>query len=149
MGLAVTSWHFVSAAPSSSGEELLKPFPWSSMGSLSWETALRELLQPKSFPCATDLHELLLLHWPWSLQNCFSHIFSLLPTAAVVLAHKLFHLHDYVFTGTLPQSLMSLSLFSVRSILDQLVLALSGMRRTGTDLQKPPLDAPHYQNIVT
>jgi len=53
MGVVVSSSHVVSAAPSSSH------FPCSSVGSLSWETVLHELLQHEFFPQAAVLHELL------------------------------------------------------------------------------------------
>ena len=49
----------VSAAPSSSGGGLLTLFPCSSVGCLSWGSALQEFLQLKSFPCTAVLHELL------------------------------------------------------------------------------------------
>jgi len=50
MRVAVSSSHFVSAAPCSSGGGLLTLFPCSNMGSLSWETVLHKLLQQESFP---------------------------------------------------------------------------------------------------
>ena len=59
MGVAVSSPHVISAAPSSSGGGLLTLFPCSSVGSLPRETVLHELLQRESLPQATVLHELL------------------------------------------------------------------------------------------
>jgi len=58
MGVAVSSSHAVSAAPSSSGGGLLILFPCSKVRSLSQETVLHKLLQRESFPWATALHEL-------------------------------------------------------------------------------------------
>jgi len=58
MGVAVSSSHVVSAAPSSSGGGLLTLCPCSSVRSLSWETVLHKLLQRESFPRAATLHEL-------------------------------------------------------------------------------------------
>jgi len=58
MGVAVSSSHVVSAAPSSSGGRLLTLFPCSSVRSLPWETVLHKLLQSESFPWAAALHEL-------------------------------------------------------------------------------------------
>jgi len=58
MGVMVSSSHIVSAAPSSSGGELLTLCPCSSVRSLSRETALHKLLQRESFPWAAALHEL-------------------------------------------------------------------------------------------
>jgi len=58
MGVAVSSSHVVSAAPSSSGGGLLTLFPNSSMKSLSRDTVLHELLQCESFPWAAALHDL-------------------------------------------------------------------------------------------
>ena len=59
MGVAVSSPHVVSAALSSSGGGLFTLCPCSSMGSLSQETVLHELLQRETFPRAVALHELL------------------------------------------------------------------------------------------
>ena len=59
MGVAVSSSHVVSAAPSSSGAGLLTLLPCSSVGSLSWGSALHELLQRESFPQVAVLHKLL------------------------------------------------------------------------------------------
>jgi len=58
MGVAVCSSDVVSTAPSSSGGGVLTLCPCSSVGSLSRETVLHELLQRESFPRAADLHEL-------------------------------------------------------------------------------------------
>jgi len=49
MGVVVSSSHVVFAAPSTSGGGLLTLFPCSSIGSLSWETVLHELLKCESF----------------------------------------------------------------------------------------------------
>ena len=66
MGVTVRSSHVVSAAPSSSGAGLLTLFHCSSVGSLSWETVLQELLQCGSFPQASVFHELLQhVSLPW------------------------------------------------------------------------------------
>jgi len=59
MGVAVSSSHVVSAAPSSSGEGLLTLLPCSSVGSLPRETVLHELLHHEAFSWAAILHELL------------------------------------------------------------------------------------------
>ena len=59
MGVAVSSSHAVSAAPSSSGGGLLTLFPCSSVGSLSQGSALHKLLQHESFARAAVLHKLL------------------------------------------------------------------------------------------
>jgi len=59
MGVAVSSSHVVSAAPSSPGEGLLALLPCFSMGSLPWAIVLHKLLQHGSFPRAAVLHELL------------------------------------------------------------------------------------------
>ena len=59
MGLALTSSHLVSAAPSSSQGGLLTLCPCSSVGSLPRETVLHELLQREAFPRAAVLHKLL------------------------------------------------------------------------------------------
>jgi len=66
MGVAVSSSHFVSAAPSSSGEGLLPLFPCSSMKSLSWERVLHKLLQRESFPLVAVLHKAA----PWGHKCC-------------------------------------------------------------------------------
>jgi len=58
MGVAVSSSHFVSAAPSFSGGGLLTFCPCSIMGSLPQETVLHKLLQCNSFPWAAAIHEL-------------------------------------------------------------------------------------------
>jgi len=58
MGAVVSSSHVVSAAPSSSGAEILTLCPCSSVRSLSWETVLHKLLQCESFPWAAPLHKL-------------------------------------------------------------------------------------------
>jgi len=58
IGVAVSSAHVVSAAPSCSGGGLLTLFPCSSVRSLSRETVLHKLLQCVSFPWAAALHEL-------------------------------------------------------------------------------------------
>jgi len=58
MGVAVSSSHVVSVAPSSSGGRLLTLFPCSSVGSLPQEIVLYELLQCESFPWAAVLHKL-------------------------------------------------------------------------------------------
>ena len=54
-----SSSHVVSAAPSSSGGELLTLCPSCSVGSLPWEIVPHELLQCESFPQAAVLQELL------------------------------------------------------------------------------------------
>ena len=59
VGVVVSSSHFVSAAPSSSGGGLLTLSPCSSVGSLPRQTVLHVLLQRESFPQAAVLHELL------------------------------------------------------------------------------------------
>ena len=59
MGVAVSSSHVVSAAPSFSGEGLLTLFPCSSVGSLPRGSAHHELLQRESFARAAVLHKLL------------------------------------------------------------------------------------------
>ena len=59
MGVAVSSSHVSSAAPSSSGEGLLTLFPCSSVGSLPRGSALHELLQRESFARAAVLHKVL------------------------------------------------------------------------------------------
>ena len=53
----VISSHVVSAAPSSSGEELLTLFPCFSVGSLPQERVVHELVQHESFPQAAVIHE--------------------------------------------------------------------------------------------
>jgi len=58
MGVMVSSSHVVSAAPSSSGGELLTLCPCSSVRSLPWATVLHKLLQREFFPRAAALHEL-------------------------------------------------------------------------------------------
>jgi len=68
MGAAVNSPHFASATPSSSGRARLTLFPCSSVGSLPWETALLELLQPESFPRGAVLHKLLQCRSPMGSQ---------------------------------------------------------------------------------
>jgi len=57
MGVAVSSSHLVSAAPSSSGGGLLTLCPCSSVRSLPRETVLHELPQRGSFPRAAVLQE--------------------------------------------------------------------------------------------
>jgi len=59
VGVTVSPSHVVSAAPASSAGGLLTLCPFSSMGSLPWDTVIHELLQRESFPQATVLHELL------------------------------------------------------------------------------------------
>jgi len=59
MGIAVSSSHIVSAAPSSSGGRLLTLFPCSSVGSLPQETVLHEFLPHESCPQHAALHKLL------------------------------------------------------------------------------------------
>jgi len=64
MGVAVSSSHAVSAAPTSSGGGLLTLFPCSRVGSvwvgsLRWEAVLHNLLQCGSFPQHAVLHKLL------------------------------------------------------------------------------------------
>jgi len=58
MGVAVSSSHVVSAAPSSSGGGLLTLCPCSTVGSLPRETVLHKLLQRESFLQAAVLHKL-------------------------------------------------------------------------------------------
>jgi len=58
MGVVVSSSHFGSAAPSSSGGGLLTRFHRSNVRSLSRETVLHKLLQRESFPQAAALHDL-------------------------------------------------------------------------------------------
>lgn len=55
----VSSSHYVSAAPSSSGGELPTLFLCSSMRSLPQETVLHELFRHESFPQFAVFHELL------------------------------------------------------------------------------------------
>jgi len=57
MGAVISSSHFVSAAPFSSGTGLLILFPCSSVRSRSQETVLHKLLQRESFPWAATLHK--------------------------------------------------------------------------------------------
>jgi len=59
VGVAVSSSHIVSAAPSSSGGGLLTLCPCSRVRSLSWETVFHELLQCGPLPQAAVLQELL------------------------------------------------------------------------------------------
>jgi len=63
MGVMVSSSHVVSAAPSSSGGELLTLFPCSSVRSLSQETVLHKLLQCESFPRGAVLQEQAAPEW--------------------------------------------------------------------------------------
>ena len=51
-----------------------------------------------------------LLHWPWCLQNCFSHRVSLLSPAAFSVAQQLFPLFNYVTPEALPPPLMGSAL---------------------------------------
>ena len=59
MGVAISSSHVVSAAPSSSGGGLLTLFPCSSVGSHPREAVLHKLIHRESFPWAAVLCELL------------------------------------------------------------------------------------------
>lgn len=52
----------------------------------------------------------LLLHGPWCLQSCFSHVFSLLSPAATALLQYLLPLLKQVIPEALPLSLMGLAL---------------------------------------
>jgi len=88
VGVAISSSHIVSAAPSSSGGGLLTLFPGSSLGSHPWDTVLHELLQPESFPWAAVLHKLLQcgsLPWDAVLQEQTAPAWAPLSTGAQVL----------------------------------------------------------------
>ena len=60
----------------------------------------------------------LLLHWPWCLQSCFSHIFSLLCPAAKCCYAGFFRLLKYIIPEVLPLSLMGSALASGRANLE-------------------------------
>jgi len=99
--------------------------PWAAGGDL-----LRGL-QGHSLPHHALLHGLqgnllwslehllpLLLHWPWCLQSCFSHIFSFLLSAAKCCYAGFFPLPNYVIPEALPGSLMGSALASSGSVLE-------------------------------
>jgi len=80
----------------------------------------------------------LLLHGPWCLQSCCSHIVSLLLPTAV--AQGFFPLLKYVMLEVLPLLLMSSALASSRSVLEPVALALSDIGAASSSFsQKPPL----------
>jgi len=74
-----------------------------------------------------------LLQRPWCLQSCFSHIFSLLSSAAVAVAEGFFPFLKYVITEVLPWPAVGLSW-------TWLALALFDIgEASGSFPQKPPL----------
>jgi len=92
---------------SSMGCRWISAPPWTSMGcaGTAWSSP----------GAAGESHLPLLLHWPWCLQSCFFHIFSLLYPLKVLTLPPLL---TCVFTEALPLLLMGLVLVSVGSVLE-------------------------------
>ena len=98
VGIAISSSHVVSAAPSSSAARLLTLCPCFSTGSLPKETVFQELLQHESIPQAAILHKI--LHGVQCFRNRLLQLGS--PAGSQVLPANL--LQHRLPTGSQPPS---------------------------------------------
>jgi len=93
-----------SGPPRAAGGDLLhRGLPWAAGGQHVSSQSSPQAAGEYLLRCLKHLLPLL-LHWPWCLQSCFSHLFSLLSPAVIAIVQGLFPILNYIITEVLPPS---------------------------------------------